>query len=262
MAVGIQMEEENSSKKVYYKFIKEQLIDGIVLTFDFLNKNSLRSVFQDLKIDLLKPETLDNPQMAKKSPNNVGLLALIFIILHLVCYIFWYFTLEGQDQYNLGSWKSLTEPFRCAFISQNGHHKYIGHKHYDVNLGTYALTNSMPVLSLIPGIYVLRKTIYNKVNISFIMKYFWHYPLIKFFLLQVFKLLLTIVLYILFLIPQAYLYVELATPYTWKAQYIYVWEEGHVYFFLLAGLPNFLIIGLTFVLERIISFVIRKINKQ
>ena len=108
-------------------------------------------------------EELENSQKAKKATKNIGLMALIFIMLHLAFYIIWYHFMADQDSYHsFWDWRTLTEPFRCAFKIKHG---YGG----NVNLGTYALTNPMPVLSLIPGIYVLHKTISNKVNICLLL---------------------------------------------------------------------------------------------
>ena len=116
-------------------------------------------VFQHLETN----EELENSQKAKKATKNIGLMALIFIMLHLAFYIIWYHFMADQDSYHsFWDWRTLTEPFRCAFKIKHG---YGG----NVNLGTYALTNPMPVLSLIPGIYVLHKTISNKVNICLLV---------------------------------------------------------------------------------------------
>ena len=121
--------------------------------------------------NLESTEDLEKSQKAKKPTKNIGLMALIFIILHLAFYIIWYYVMEGQQRYNLFSdWRTLTEPFRYAFKSQEGYR-------IKTNLGTYALINPMPVLSLIAGIYFLHKTISNKVNHSYLhsfgLTYFW-----------------------------------------------------------------------------------------
>ena len=94
-------------------------------------------------------------------------MALIFIVLHLIFYIFWYHLMSGYGIRGLDDWRFWTGPFRYAFESQDGYR-------IKTNLGIYALINPMPILGLIAGIYVLHKTVSNKVNISFGLTYFWH----------------------------------------------------------------------------------------
>ena len=110
---------------------------------------------------------MEKSQKAKKPTKNIGLMALIFIILHLIFYIFWYHLMSGYGIRGLDDWRFWTGPFRYAFESQDGYR-------IKTNLGIYALINPMPILGLIAGIYVLHETISNKANISLSMIYFWH----------------------------------------------------------------------------------------
>ena len=104
---------------------------------------------------------MEKSQKAKKPTKNIGLMALIFIVLHLIFYIFWYHLMSGYGIRGLDDWRFWTGPFRYAFESQDGYR-------IKTNLGIYALINPMPILGLIAGIYVLHKTVSNKVH-----KYFF-----------------------------------------------------------------------------------------
>ena len=110
---------------------------------------------------------MEKSQKAKKPTKNIGLMALIFIVLHLIFYIFWYHLMSGYGIRGLDDWRFWTGPFRYAFESQDGYR-------IKINLGIYALINPMPILGLIAGIYVLHKTVSNKVNISFGLTCFRH----------------------------------------------------------------------------------------
>ena len=65
--------------------------------------------------------------------------------------------MSGYGIRGLDDWRFWTGPFRYAFESQDGYR-------IKTNLGIYALINPMPILGLIAGIYVLHKTVSNKVK--------------------------------------------------------------------------------------------------